>query len=85
MQQQFGQPPQIKIRTALFIFLKGTAAPIVLYFENPQAVYDELSLILRSNSPTAKLIEKEALGPVKKFCVMSNQICGLAMQDEQYV
>ena len=85
MQQQFTAQPQFKTRSSVLVFLKGTAAPIVLYFENPTAVYEEFSQIMKANSPTGKLIEKDAIGPVKKFCVMPNQICGLAIQEEQFI
>ena len=39
MAQQF--PPQFKSRLALLVFLKGAAAPMVLYFENPKAEYED--------------------------------------------
>lgn len=85
MQQQFAQTPQIKTRISILIFLKGTAAPLVLYFENPQAVYDEMIQVLKMSATSSKLIEKETVGPIKKVCFMSNQICGVAMQEEQFV
>ena len=39
MAQQYIQQP--KTRTALVLVLKGAATPIILYFDNPQAVYQE--------------------------------------------
>lgn len=84
MPQPFSQP-QFKTRTAILLFIKGSAAPMVLYFENPQEVYEEMLQILKTSSATAKLIEKEAIGPIKKFSILSNQISAVATQEEQYV
>lgn len=83
MAQQFGGTPQIKTRTALLIFIKGSAAPLVLYVENPQAAYEEIQQLLSSN--VSKVIEKEAVGPIKKVTLQSGQIAAVALQDEQYV
>ncbi|MBR2525771.1 hypothetical protein IKE67_04835 [bacterium] len=80
MTQQFQQ--QVKIRTGLYVFLKETTNPVVLYFDNPQAVFDELKTAMKSASPV--LIDKQANGPIKRLCIVSNQIRGLALQDEQY-
>ena len=85
MPQPFSQGNQIKRRTSVLVFLKGTTAPLVLYVENPLALYDELTQILKLNSPTVKLIEKNTLGPVKKVCIQSTQICAVALQEEQYM
>ncbi len=85
MPQPFSQGNQIKRRTSVLVFLKGTTAPLVLYVENPLALYDELTQILKLNSPTVKLIEKNTLGPVKKVCIQSTQICAVAIQEEQYM
>lgn len=76
------QQPQIKTRTAVLVFIKGAAAPLVLYFENTQAVYQELLEAIRSQS--ARLIEKEPLGPIKRVALISNQISAVALQEEQY-
>ena len=57
MAQPFSQQ-QIKTRTSVLVFLKGNAAPIVLYVENPTELYEELLSYLKM--PTAiKLLEKE--------------------------
>ncbi len=85
MPQAFSQPPQFKTRISVLIFTKGSAAPLVLYFENPIAVYEEFTQLLKTSSTTPKLIEKETIGPIKKFCIMSNQISAVAIQEEQYV
>lgn len=85
MAQQFPPPqqPQQQTRTALVLFLKGSATPVVLYFENPQAVYAELKQLMKSPNPV--LVEKEPIGPVKKLCFVSTQIAGLILQEEPYV
>lgn len=80
MAQQFSQ--QVKIRTGLYVFVKETVNPVVLYFDNPQAVFEELKQAMKSATPV--LIDKQANGPIKRLCVVSNQIRGLALQDEQY-
>lgn len=85
MTQPFSQGTQLKKRTSVLVFLKGTTAPLVLYVENPIALYDELSQILKINSPTPRLIEKNTMGPIKKVCIQSTQICAIAMQEEQYM
>ena len=85
MTQPFSQGNQIKKRTSVLVFLKGTTAPLVLYVENPAALYDELSQILKINSPTPRLFEKNTMGPIKKVCIQSTQICAIAMQEEQYM
>ena len=84
MPQPFSQG-NIKKRLSVLVFLKGTTAPLVLYVENPLELYEELSQVLKINSPTPKLIEKTTLGPVKKVCIQSNSICAVAIQEEQYM
>lgn len=83
MAQQFSGTPQIKTRTTVLIFIKGSSAPVVLYVENPQALYEELQQLLKGQIST--LVEKEGTGPIKKVTVHSNQISAVALQDEQYV
>ena len=82
MAQQFN-PQNIKKRTSVLVFLKGSAAPLVLYVEKPEELYTELQQAMRS--ATATLIEKETQGPLKKVCFISNQIAALAIQEEQFV
>lgn len=82
MAQQFSAP-QFKTRTALLIFVKGSSAPVVLYVEDPQAVYEELQQLIKAQSVT--LVEKEGTGPIKKVSLLANQISAVALQDEQYV
>lgn len=83
MASQFSGTPQIKTRTALLIFIKGSSAPVILYLENPQAVYEEIQQLIKGQSST--LVEKEGNGPIKKVSILANQISAVALQDEQYV
>lgn len=82
MAQQFNAQ-NIKKRTSVLVFLKGSTAPLVLYVENPQDLYTELNQAMKSTA--AVLIEKETTGPLKKVSFISNQIAALAMQEEQFV
>ncbi len=85
MAQQFNPQTQqnIKKRTSVLVFLKGTTAPLVLYVENPLDLYTELTGLIRSASNV--VVEKETQGPLKKVCFAANQISAIAMQEEQYV
>ena len=82
MAQQFN-PQNIKKRTSVLVFIKGTTAPMVLYVENPQDLYTELTQLIKA--PGSTVVEKETQGPLKKVCFAANQIAAVAMQEEQYV
>lgn len=82
MAQQFNAQ-NIKKRYATLVFLKGSTAPLVLYVEDTQTLYDEL--INAMKNPTNSIIEKETNGPLKKVSFISNQIAAVAIQEEQYV
>ena len=82
MAQQFNTQ-NIKKRTSVLVFLKGSTAPLVLYVENPEELYAELKQVIKS--ATAVLVEKETQGPLKKVSFISNQIAALAIQEEQYM
>ncbi len=82
MSAQFSAP-QIKTRTALLFFIKGSSAPIVLYVENPQAAYEEIQKLIKAQS--SAVIEKEGNGPIKKFTFHASQLSAVALQEEQYV
>ena len=69
-----------KTRIAVLVFIKGSAAPIVMYVENPISVYEELKKYFESAQN--KLYEKECYGPIKKMSFMTGQIAALAMQEE---
>ena len=81
MAQQFN-PQNIKKRTSILVFIKGSTAPSVLYVENPEEFYTELQQSMKS--PTPKFIEKDTQGPLKKVSFVSGQIAALALQEEQY-
>ena len=81
MAQQFN-PQNIKKRTSVLVFIKGSTAPLVLYVENAEELYNELLSAMKSATP--KLIEKETSGPLKKTAFVSNQIAALAIQEEQF-
>ena len=81
MAQQFN-PQNIKKRTSILVFIKGSTAPLVLYVENPEEFYAELQQSMKSATP--KFIEKDTQGPLKKVSFVSNQISALALQEEQY-
>jgi len=83
MATQFSGTPQIKTRTALLVFIKGSSAPVVLYVENPQIAYEEIQQLLKTSAST--IIEKEGTGPIKKVSFNSSQVSAVALQDEQYV
>lgn len=83
MATQFSGTPQVKTRTALLIFVKGSSAPVVLYVENAQAVYEEIQQLIKGQAST--FFEKEGTGPIKKVSILANQISAVALQDEQYV
>lgn len=82
MAQQFN-PQNVKVRTSVLVFLKGSTAPLVLYVENPLELYSELLGYMKSQSPI--VVEKDTTGPLKKVAFISNQIASVAMQEEQYI
>ncbi len=82
MAQQFNAQ-NIKKRTSVLVFLKGSTAPLVLYVENSEELYAELQQCLKSAA--ASVIEKETQGPLKKVSFISNQVAAVAIQEEQYV
>ena len=81
MPQQFQQ--NIRTRFAVLVFLKNSVMPLVLYFENPEEEYLKFKEILKTPNAIPKLIERETVGPVKRISLMSNQIAGVALQEEQ--
>ena len=87
MAQQFNpqnlNAQNIKKRTSVLVFLKGSTAPLVLYVDNPQELYAEVTQLMKS--PSAVLLEKDTQGPLKKVCFVSNQVAAVAMQEEQFI
>ena len=49
MAQQFNAQ-NIKKRTSVLVFLKGSTAPLVLYVEKPEELYAELQQAIKSAS-----------------------------------
>lgn len=82
MAQQFNAQ-NIKKRTSVLVFLKGSTAPLVLYVENPEELYSEIKQLMKSASSV--LVEKETQGPLKKVAFASNQVASVAIQEEQFV
>ena len=74
---------KIQTRTALLVFCKDMASPMVLYFDNAQKIYDDLRALI--NSTEVKLVEFEPLGPIKKATILSDRIVGVALQEEKYI
>lgn len=74
---------KIATRTALLVFCKDMASPMVLYFDNAQKIYDDLRALI--NSTEVKLVEFEPLGPIKKATILSDRIVGVALQEEKYI
>lgn len=82
MANPYMQQPQ-KTRMAVLVFIKGSAAPIVMYVENPVTVYEELKKAMETGQN--KLYEKECVGPIKKVSIMTGQIGALGIQEEPYM
>ena len=82
MQQSFMQG-NMKKRTSVLVFLKGAAAPLVLYTANPIALYEELLGLMKKNA--AVLVEKETQGPIRKVCFKSEEVKAIALQDEPFI
>jgi len=81
MAQQFPNQPQIKVRTAILLFIKSAAQPVVLYTANPLKDYEDLKNAMKTPNV---IVEKDAMGPIKRLCIASNNILGIMLQDEQY-
>lgn len=79
--QYAGQPQQPKTRLALILVIKGSSQPYVLFFQNPQKEYEEFVSAMKTPN---MLIEKEAIGPIKKIAIVSNTILSVLLQEEQY-
>lgn len=72
-------PPHMQ--QSVLIFLKGSAAPVVLYSENPQGLYDEMRQMIKvANATSPKLMEKPGIGPLKKVSFLDTEVMGVALQ-----
>ncbi|MCQ2958340.1 MAG: hypothetical protein MJ180_05515 [Candidatus Gastranaerophilales bacterium] len=86
MTQHFPNGQQIKTRKAVLILMKHSAPPLVLYVDEPEELYEELKTAIKTaNNAMPKMIEKQAKGPVKNFCVLDTQLAGVAIQEENYL
>ncbi|MBR5303267.1 MAG: hypothetical protein IKU37_00385 [Candidatus Gastranaerophilales bacterium] len=74
---------KIATRTAVLVFCKDMASPMVLYFDNAQKIYEDLRTLI--NSTEVKLVEFEPVGPIKKATILSDRIVGVALQEEKYI
>ena len=74
---------KIATRTAVLVFCKDMASPMVLYFDNAQKIYEDLKAII--NSTEVKMLEFEPVGPIKKATILSDRIVGIALQEEKYI
>ena len=74
---------KIATRTAVLVFCKDMATPMVLYFDNAQKIYEDLRTLI--NSTEVKMVEFEPIGPIKKATIISDRIVGVALQEEQYI
>jgi hypothetical protein len=73
-------PPSVGWPCVL-VFLKGLAAPVVLYTSQPQTLYEELRQLCLSRNPNdPKLIEQQTLGPLKQVCFWDTELMGVALQ-----
>ena len=81
MQQQV--QGKIQVRTALLVFCKDMASPVVFYFDNAQKVYEDLKALINSNE--IKMVEFEPIGPIKKAALLSDRIVSVALQEERYL
>jgi hypothetical protein len=70
-------------RTGLLVFLRGLASPVVLYGEDPTALYEDLKNVMRQCSSTQpKLIERSGTGPLGKVVFLDTELVGCALQNE---
>ena len=82
MQQPYMQG-NMKKRTSVLVFLRGAAAPLVLYTANPAALYEELAGLMKKNASV--LVEKETSGPIRKVSFIFSEVKAIALQDEPYI
>jgi len=83
MTNPYMQNSQPKTRMTVLVFIKGSAAPIVMYVENPISVYEELKKLIETGQN--KFYERECQGPIKKIAFLTGQVAALAIQEEPYI
>ena len=84
MSQQFSNSQTLSKRTAFIVFVKGSVAPIVLYLDDPEKVYDNIQSVINSPKPP-KIFEIEANGPIKKVTLVTADVTGCALQEEVHI
>jgi hypothetical protein len=80
-----GQPPmqQPQTTTAVLVFIRHLASPLVLYVEQPKQLYQELQQCIQQARPSQpKLIEKQAVGPIGLVSFLDTELVGVALQSE---
>lgn len=84
MSQQYTNTQTLSKKVSFIIFVKGSIAPIVLYLDEPEQVYENVQNLL--NNPEApEVFEIEANGPIKKVSVLTKEVTGCALQDEVHL
>ena len=69
------------IQVSVLVFMKSLSTPVVLYADNPTALYEEIKQTIRTANPQSpKLIEKAGVGPLKKVALLDTEISGVALQ-----
>ena len=84
MAQQFTNSQPINKKIALIIFVQGSIAPVVLYLDDPQKVYDNIIELIHNPNPP-RIFEIEANGPIKKVTLVTSDVTGCALQEEIHI
>ena len=74
-----GMPPS-NLKTAVLLLFKSSA-PVVVYSDNPEILYDEVKKIIKAaNASAPKLIEKTGAGPIRKVAFLDTELAGVSLQ-----
>jgi hypothetical protein len=69
--------------SAVLVFLKSLATPVVLYTPNTQETFQELKTLMKqAKVGSPKLVEKDTLGPLKQVFFWDTEIVGAALQTD---
>jgi hypothetical protein len=69
--------------SAVLVFLKSLATPLVLYTPNTQETFQELKTLMKqAKTASPKLVEKDTLGPLKHVFFWDTEIVGAALQTD---
>jgi hypothetical protein len=82
--QQVGrQGIQPQQTVAVLVFVRYLSSPLVLYVEQPKALYQELQQIIQqARASQPKLIEKQASGPIGLVSFLDTEVVAVALQAE---